>query len=250
MVRTPLPKEEMEYLRQFSSIFHSLQEAEKYLYDSWERMRVVFGWLQRLHGEGIRRVLELGANPYLLTLLMKKHFDLELHLANFFGNPDQNGKGTHLVEGSSEKHEFEFSHFNLEVDRFPYIDKFFDCVLFCEILEHLLLNPDFAISEIHRVMREGGYLVLTTPNATRLGNLVRLLKGKNIYDGYSDYGIYGRHNREHTLSEVIVLLERHSFAIVESQVRNIYPHPWKSRAVQSLRPRVWYEHLFVLARKD
>jgi len=244
-----LAVEEKQYLKNFHNIFHDPSEADQYLFDCWERMQVVLQWLDQLQKKGMKTVLELGSNPYFLTLLIKKHFDLDLHLANFFGDASENGVRTHVVEGAGERHEFSFSHFNLEVDRFPYEDGFFDCVIFCEILEHLLLNPDFAISEMLRILKPNGFLIVTTPNAARLANLVTLLKGRNIYQGYSPHGAYGRHNREYTLAEVRQLLERNSFQLIETDVRNIYPHPLRSRVIQSLRPNVWYEHIFVLARK-
>ncbi len=249
MISFPLSEDSKQYLRSFQGIFPDSSQAEQYLFDSWERMQLVLRWLQQLAERGVKSVLELGANPYYLTLLMRKYFDFDLQLANFFGDSSKNGQAMQTAESGSERHEFPYHHFNLEVDRYPYEDAIFDCVIFCEILEHLLLNPDFAISEQRRILRPGGYLILTTPNSARLANLVRLIRGKNVADGYSPHGIYGRHNREFTFPEVVDLLKRHSFDIMESQVRNIYPHPLKSRFVQSMRPNVWFEHIFVLARK-
>lgn len=242
------PEKDREYLLSFA-IFPEVAEAKQYLYDSWERMQTVLRWLTILQTNGIRNALELGANPYYLTLLMKKYLSLDLTLANFFGDSSQNGLHHQMVENGNEKHDFAFSHFNLEADRFPYKDSSFDCVIFCEILEHLLLDADFAVSEISRVLYPHGFLILTTPNAARLGNVIQLMKGKNIYSGYSKHGIYGRHNREYTLEEVVDLLKRHGFIIHETLVKNIYPHPLRSRILQSLRPAAWREHLFVLAQK-
>jgi SAM-dependent methyltransferase len=249
MVQFSPPQQDKEYLLRYSRIFESKAEAEQYLYDSWERMQVVLQWLQMLQEKGVKKVLELGSNPYYLTLLMKKYFTFDLTLANFFGDSQQNGPQTHVVENGTEKHQFDFFHFNLEVDRFPFEDSSFDCVIFCEIVEHLLLSADFPTSEIMRILKPGGYVVVSTPNAARLANLVRLMKGKNIYADYSKHGIYGRHNREYTLPEIVALLERHHFKITETKVQNIYPHPLKSRILQALRPGTWYEHLFVLAQK-
>jgi len=249
-MRNPLGNPEYEaYLSQFENIFPAPEVAKKYLFDSIGRVTVVMNWLKEIQDGSIRKALELGSNPYNLTLLLKKYTSFELSLANFFGESVEKGRHTQTVEGGGEKHEFTYDHFNLETDVYPYADGFFDCVLFCEILEHLLLNPDFAVSEMRRILRPGGYLIITTPNVLRLGNLVQMVKGKNIYDGYSQYGVYGRHNREYTLKEIIELLERNSFRIVRTEVRNIYPHPLKSRVLAGLRPNQWREHLFVLGAK-
>jgi SAM-dependent methyltransferase len=244
-----IQEKDKEYLLSFH-VFPDPQEAQQYLHDSWGRMGTVLTWLKDLQVHGVKRVLELGANPYYLTLLMKRYLPLDLTLANFFGDSSQNGSGVQSIENSVEKHEFAYSHFNVELDSFPYRDSSFDCVIFCEILEHLILNADFAASEISRVLRPGGFVILTTPNAARLANLIQILKGNNIYSGYSKHGIYGRHNREYTLKEVVDLLSRHHFRMMDTVVKNIYPHPLRSRMIQSLRPKTWREHLFVLAQKQ
>jgi hypothetical protein len=54
-------------------------------------------------------------------------------------------------------------------------------MLFCEIIDHLLMDP-LALMEIRRVMRPSGRLVLTTPNVNRLDNVLRMVQGVNIYD--------------------------------------------------------------------
>jgi SAM-dependent methyltransferase len=244
-----LPDSEKEYLLQFHSIFRNRAEAEQYLYDSWSRIQVVLDWMNLLAQRGVRKVLELGSNPYYLTLLLKKHFQFDLHLANYFSESGHGIQERHTIDSGSEKHDLEYCHFNVEKDPFPYEDGKFDCVIFCEILEHLLLKPDFTVSEIERVLSKTGYVIVSTPNAARLSNLVRLARGKNIYADYSPHGIYGRHNREYTFPEVVELLKRHDFQVVQSQVRNIYPHPLKTRILQKLRPQTWYEHIFVLAQK-
>jgi SAM-dependent methyltransferase len=245
-----LADSEKDYLLEFHSIFRDRAEAEQYLYDSWNRMQVVLRWMGLLREKGVQRVLELGSNPYYLTLLLKKHFDFNLHLANYFADSGHQSRERQTIGNGFETQEFEYSHFNVETDPFPYQDGSFDCVIFCEILEHLLLKPDFTVSEIRRILSGNGYVIVSTPNASRLSNLVRLARGKNIYADYSPHGIYGRHNREYTLDEVVQLLKNQNFRVVQSEVRNIYPHPWKTRFLQRLRPQTWYEHIFVLAQRD
>jgi SAM-dependent methyltransferase len=246
---TELSPADRDWLLGFSGAFRDRAEAERYLYDFWGRARVIMEWLAHLHGQGARALLELGSAPFLLTLLLRRHFDFDLRLANYFGDPSRKGPQTFVLEGPAERQEFAFDHFNVEVDAFPYAEGSFDAVVFSEILEHLLLSADRTLAEIHRVLRPCGHVLVSTPNVARLGNAIRLLKGLNINDGYSPYGVYGRHNREYTMPEVVDALERNGFEIAERRVQNIYPHPLRTRLLQSLRPRVWYEHLFVLGRK-
>jgi len=55
----------------------------------------------------------------------------------------------------------------LQVDaneRLPFADKSFDLVWCSEVIEHLR-DPAFALSELRRVAKPGGLLVLTTPNS-------------------------------------------------------------------------------------
>ena len=187
----PLPESDKDYLRNFN-VFPDARSAEHYLYCSWARTQVVLGWLSELQDSGVRRVLELGAAPYYLTLLLHKYLSLHLELANFFGDDVEGDRGIQEVRSTTgEKHSFAYAHFNIETDRFPYPDGSLDVVVFSEILEHLVLAPDSAVSECRRVLRPRGHLIVTTPNIARLGNLVMLAKGQNIADGYSPHGVYG-----------------------------------------------------------
>ncbi len=232
-----------------NGVFGSRAEHERYLADGWKRVQVVLQILSGLREQGVRRVLELGSNPYIMTILMQRRFDFELELANFFAEGLNAAESVHAAELDGQPIEFPFRHFNIEQDVFPYPDRRFDCVLFCEILEHLLVNPDRAVSEMARIVRPGGYLVVSTPNATRLTNLFFLAMGRNIWDTYSPYGPYGRHNREFTLAEVRGLLDRHGFDVAHVDVKNIQPLARRFTYVQKLRPSVWYEHLFVVGRR-
>ena len=86
-------------------------------------------------------------------------------------------------------------------------------VLFCEIIEHLLSDPVHTLTEIRRVLKSTGVMVLTTPNAARLENVCKMVAGVNIYDAYSGYGPYGRHNREYTKHDLFLLLSANGFQI-------------------------------------
>lgn len=246
------PYDDGSFLRRVQGVYHDRARQDRYISDGLERIQVVLRLLENLRAQGVCKILELGANPYAMTLLIRRRFGdaFEMSLANYFGEGKCEPEATHPVQIDGDKIEFAFKHFNIERDTFPYPDRSFDCVLFCEILEHLLENPDRVVAEIGRVLRPKGFAIISTPNATRLPNLFFLAQGRSIWEWYSDNGPYGRHNREFTVTEVQELLKRHGFDIYRSEVRNLQHLARRYTWLQWLRPNVWNEHLFVVGRKS
>lgn len=200
------------------------ESIREYCVQDFERFVHTFGLVRRaLSGSGAGcRGLELGANPYFTTMLLKSFTDVEWALANYFSPAFPDGINTQRVfhNESVTSHrlvstELSFQHFNIERDDFPFRAQSFDVILFCEIIEHLLNDPCKVLREIKKVLRPGGTLVLTTPNVNRLENVARLIAGANIYDPYSAHGPYGRHNREYNKHELFTLLEYLGFSVDE-----------------------------------
>ncbi|MGP4002244.1 class I SAM-dependent methyltransferase [Streptomyces sp. 8N706] len=67
-----------------------------------------------------------------------------------------------------------------------------DAVLFSEVVEHLV-DPDAALEELHRVLRPGGHLLLSTPNLAAWYNRALLLAGvQPVFSEVSLRWIHGR----------------------------------------------------------
>jgi SAM-dependent methyltransferase len=66
-------------------------------------------------------------------------------------------------------------------------DGSFNAVLFGEVFEHLLNHPLGILREIHRVLRPGGTLLLTTPNPSTLVNAMRVLMDRHSMWGTQDF---------------------------------------------------------------
>lgn len=108
--------------------------------------------------------------------------------------------------------------FDCERDIFPYADGSFATVLCCELLEHLRRDPMHMMSEISRVLRPGGILVLTTPNVVSLRALTAVIQGANpgFYNRYPDPKFADadtRHEREYTPAEISRLFEAAGFIV-------------------------------------
>lgn len=204
------------------------QEMQSYCAEDWRRFVYTWGMVRDLNGNA----LELGSNPYFTTALLFEFTNLSITCANYFGEANAHRSTDTMLyrdpaNGEARQRDLTFANFNIEHERFPFEDARFDVVLFCEILEHLTQDPCRALREIRRVLREGGRLILTTPNVARLENVARLIAGANLYDPYSGYGPYGRHNREYTRHELSLILDWAGFDIEQAFTADV--HPERSR---------------------
>lgn len=69
---------------------------------------------------------------------------------------------------------------DVENEKFPYPDGYFDLVYLGEIIEHVF-DPEHLLEESHRVLCMGGKCIITTPNLAGWPNRVALLLGYQPY---------------------------------------------------------------------
>ena len=115
------------------------------------------------------------------------------------------------------EHEVELVEWNLEEAPYPLPDNAFDAVLLTEVYEHLRDYPIRSLEQAFRVLRPGGYLYFTTPNATYVVNRFRFLAGRNVATPLPDWigGLpFARHAREYTFAEADELMARVGFDVI------------------------------------
>lgn len=97
-----------------------------------------------------------------------------------------------------------------------------DIIVFNEIFEHLRINPIKTLRRVHGCLREGGKLLLSTPNLYSATGLYNLLKhgrahacAAEPFDEYSKLETLGHmgHTREYTRHEVVTFLEKVGFRV-------------------------------------
>jgi SAM-dependent methyltransferase len=246
----------MEYLASFTLPGFNVDERNNYLNFSLDRFMKTL----ELFPEGINdrsRLLELGASPYFMSLLIKKYYNCRLDFANYFGESGNiKAKEVLASEKYGQRHDVAFKHFNVEKEEFPYKPKSFDLVLFCEIIEHLTVDPVHPIVQINRLLDRGGYMIITTPNVLRYENLLKLIMGKNVHDHYSGYGAYGRHNREYTPDELRLLVESLGFRVVKLYTKVTGSIRIESLSIKRFRGLIQFftnrnrgSNIFLLAQK-
>jgi glycosyltransferase involved in cell wall biosynthesis len=168
-----------------------------------------------------------------------------------------------VTSESGESFTCDVDHFDAERDPFPYADASFETVLCCELIEHLHSDPMHMMSEINRVLKPGGHLVLTTPNAGSLRSISAILTGYHpaFFPAYIRPRNPGeeseaRHNREYVPMEIQHLLTNSGFEIVKLETGEFLeePHPelaWVTHLLQ--RYKLGFDlrgdGIYVLGRK-
>jgi SAM-dependent methyltransferase len=151
----------------------------------------------------------------------------------YYGEP---GRIDHksVTSETGEVFECDIDHFDAEKHRFPYDDESFDTVMCCELLEHLFTDPMHMMSEINRILKPGGYLVLTTPNIGSMRAVSSILLGYHpaFFPAYIRPRKEGeeaeaRHNREYVPMEIQHLIEDSGFELVRLETGEFLdePHP-------------------------
>lgn len=74
---------------------------------------------------------------------------------------------------------------HMDREPLPFADGMFDAVVCDSLLEHTL-NPKGLLTEIARVLKPGGHLLLCVPNATSAIRRLSLLRGRSPFDGLID----------------------------------------------------------------
>ncbi len=92
--------------------------------------------------------------------------------------------------------------------KLPYRKETFDLVVTLEVIEHLQ-NAELFVSEIARILKKGGYLLISTPNVSFIGVRVQSLIGLPP----PDEGYHFRFFNAKTLRE---LLKNNGFRVIKS----------------------------------
>lgn len=185
------------------------------------------------------RALEMGAYLQITPALKTKLGYAEVR-GCYFGTL---GKVDHRTVTSEDGETFDcyIDHFDAEKDPFPYADNSFATVLCCELIEHLPTDPMHMMSELNRIVRPGGHIVITTPNVASLRAVAGILQGFHpmLFPAYIRPNPGGdpdpRHAREYTPRELQALLENSGF-----EVTLLETGPFLDEPTPELR---WVEHL-------
>lgn len=116
---------------------------------------------------------------------------------------------------------------DLESDTLPLADGSVDFVLCSEVVEHLDIDPMFMMVEINRVLRPGGYLLLTTPNACSARNFWKIAHGyrPHFFMQYEKSRSPYRHNIEYDRHAVALLAQCAGLSVTSLRTHDVFEAP-------------------------
>lgn len=156
------------------------------------------------------RALECGATP-LFQWALKQVFGYETVDGTYFGGAPSTK--TEVIEGPNYRADHAAYYLNLENDPLPVADDRYDFILFCEILEHMDVDPMTPLIEVNRTLKPGGQLLVTTPNSTSARIVAKILSGQapHFFMKYVKSRDPYRHNFEYDVPSLMQLMEAAGF---------------------------------------
>jgi ubiquinone/menaquinone biosynthesis C-methylase UbiE len=202
------------YEREAAGTLHP--SSKDSFHGSYDRWSLAIQELFRFPGG--KRILDIGAFDGLVCCGLKK---MNCSVAAVdWGQPLDNTLWQQM--------KIEWHNCNVEVDSLPFPDNEFSGVYMGQILEHFTYSPKKPLSEIFRVLKPNGILVVDVPNVGELHNFYRLIRGKNILYDYKKHYIddeptfykglpffSNRHHHEFTPTDLRVLAETCGFNVVK-----------------------------------
>ncbi|MGD9642476.1 MAG: class I SAM-dependent methyltransferase [Elusimicrobiales bacterium] len=129
------------------------------------------------------------------------------------------GNKAHCLEASSK---FKAECVDFEREKLPFADESFEVVVCNQVLEHLK-NIFLPLSEMDRVVKTGGWLLIGIPNLAALHNRALLLAGRQPLCN----DITGPHIRCFTHSAFKAFLRSNpNFKLAATESSTLYPFPY------------------------
>jgi|GEM_PF-1564658 len=186
------------------------------------RIKMTLDLLHRYCG---RRVIELGAHPWVMTsaLIDDSRFDLLATVSAEEATlwPDDFGfsvKNHSFVTVDGKRAMIKNYSFNVE-RRLVALEDAPDAVVACEIIEHLIRAPHLLFLNANGWLKSGGTMVVTTPNGSQFMNPFRRKPRMPAYRSHC----YERHSYVYRLTDLVELVELCGFEILDAGYWSPYP---------------------------
>jgi len=193
-------------------------------YLEWHAKRIALT-LDTLRRTGARRIVEVGADPWIMTSMLAEEPGLEvcatISAQEITQWPDDIGvtRRRYTLRGPSGA-EHAFWNYSANVERRLFdLEETPDTVIASEIVEHLVRAPHVMFLNANRWLGVGGRLLVTTPNGCQFANPFRRATPTPAYRSH----LYERHAYLYRLDDLAELVSLCGFRVLERGYWDPYP---------------------------
>lgn len=189
----------------------------------------------------VKRVLEVGCGVGEFASLLKKERNIEVW-------------GIEINKEAADRAMTKLDKVlvgNIEQNEFDLPEEYFNCVVFNDVLEHLI-DPWSVLKKMRNILKSDGYVIASIPNVRYFDNIKKLLKYKEWQ--YEDEGILDRtHLRFFTIKSIPDLFKNSGYDVVTISGIKGRQFPWKFRFINYLMKKTFedmkYERFACIAKK-
>jgi 2-polyprenyl-3-methyl-5-hydroxy-6-metoxy-1,4-benzoquinol methylase len=187
---------------------------------------------------GGHKLLEVGCNTSLLDRFLKTNGIQNIHYYGVDIDTDC------LLK--SQKRGVKCKKCDLNFEKIPYDDDFFDYVVAFEVIEHVPFYHNM-MAEIDRVIKDSGVLFLTTPNISSLGNRLKFIRGEDPHRIYNKTQT-DVHFRMFNKSSILKLFSMYDYSHIYSAVLTSHKSR-RTRLTKRLMPNL-SDIVFCIGQKN
>ena len=181
---------------------YPIEQIEEYFWGSYYRIALLT-YVASKHLSPGSRILDAGTGFGFLPALLKR-VGFAPFACDLFARH-------HIMEHLS----ISYANWHMEAQVAPYNSGYFDGVIISQTIEHFTFSPRHALSEMMRITRPQGIIVVDAPNISSFRNLSRLLRGKSVHWNFRAHYLeqepivvagvpyYDRHNHEYSRGDFV-----------------------------------------------
>ncbi|MFQ5852531.1 MAG: class I SAM-dependent methyltransferase [Candidatus Binatia bacterium] len=193
---------------------YPIEEMEEYFWGSYYRIALLTHIASKYLHQG-SRILDAGVGFGFLAAMLQG-VGYHAFASDIFGR--------HQIMAELS---IPYTYWHMEAQVAPYNADHFDGIILSQTIEHFTFSPRHALSEMIRITRPKGIILIDAPNISSFRNVSRLLRGRSVHWNFRTHYLeqkpvivdgvpyYDRHNHEYSKKDFVDIAEYFNLQLLD-----------------------------------